>query len=79
MSEVPLCGDGQEDQPGEDGLAYRVTSLIRKRLPMGPYSRPMPRALKGSWGVGGFLQTRHPSKGVAEADQSWSNTGVTRN
>jgi len=24
---------------------YRSTSLIRKRRPLGPYSRPMPRAL----------------------------------
>ena len=24
---------------------YRGTSLIRKRLPLGPYRRPMPRAL----------------------------------
>jgi len=24
---------------------YRSTSLIRKRLPLGPYGRPMPRAL----------------------------------
>ena len=25
--------------------AYRGTSLIRKRHPLGPYGRPMPRAL----------------------------------
>jgi len=24
---------------------YRGTSLIRKRLPLGPYGRPLPRAL----------------------------------
>jgi len=28
--------------------AYRVTSLIRKRTPLGPYRRPMPRVLGGS-------------------------------
>ena len=25
------------------------TSLIRNRLPLGPYSRPMPRAQRKSW------------------------------
>ena len=29
---------------------YRATSLTRKRLPLGPYSRPMPRALRWSFG-----------------------------
>ena len=33
----------QSHQIGE--AKYRGTSLIRKRLPLGPYSRPMPRAL----------------------------------
>ena len=28
-----------------DVSLYRVTSLIRKRLPLGPYSRALPRAL----------------------------------
>ena len=28
--------------------AYRGTSLTRKRTPLGPYGRPMPRALGGS-------------------------------
>jgi len=27
--------------------AYRATSLIRKRLPLAPYGRPIPRALRG--------------------------------
>jgi len=31
------------------------TSLIRKRLLLGPYSRPVPRALWWSWGGGAFL------------------------
>ena len=32
-------------------LAYRGTSLTRKRSPLGPYRRPMPRVLGGSkWG-----------------------------
>ena len=29
-----------------DGIPCRGTSLIRKRIPPGPYSRPMPRALR---------------------------------
>ena len=31
---------------------YRGTSLERKRLPLGPYSRPMPGALRKSYGRG---------------------------
>ena len=35
---------------------YRGTSLLRKRLALGPYSRPMPRGLYGApRGGGGFL------------------------
>ena len=30
---------------GGDGREYRGTSLIRKRTPLGPYRRPMPRVL----------------------------------
>ncbi|KAJ1489294.1 pre-mRNA splicing factor component-domain-containing protein [Baffinella frigidus] len=35
--------------------AYRGTSLIRNRPPLGPYSRTMPRALRWSQGGGRFL------------------------
>ena len=34
---------------------YRGTSLIRNRLLVGPYSRPMPRNLGGSQGAECFL------------------------
>ena len=34
---------------------YRGASLIRNRPPLGPYSRPLPRALWCSWGGGHFL------------------------
>ena len=34
---------------------YRGTSLIRKCTPLGPYRRPMPRVLGGSWGGGRFI------------------------
>jgi len=30
---------------------YRVTSLTRKRTPLGPYRRPLPRVLGGSMGL----------------------------
>ena len=34
---------------------YRGTSLIRKRTPLEPYRRPMPRIVGGSQGGGHFL------------------------
>ena len=39
----------------EESVCYRVTSLIRNCLLLGPYSRTMPRVLWWSWGGGGFL------------------------
>ena len=45
-------------------LRYRGTSLIRKRTPLGPYSRPTPRVLGGSEGVGRFLVTEVSLKGL---------------
>ena len=41
-------------------LEYRGTSPIRKRLPLGPYSRHMPRALWWSYGGGRFLMSEVP-------------------
>ena len=41
--------------------AYRGTSLIRKRTPLGPYRRPVPRVLGWSLGGGGcFLVSEVP-------------------
>ena len=37
--------------------AYRGTSLIRNRAPLGPYTRTMPRVLWWSWGGGLFLMS----------------------
>jgi hypothetical protein len=34
---------------------YKGTSTIRKRLPLGPYRRPVPMVLGGSYGVGHFF------------------------
>ena len=39
---------------------FRVTSLIRKRHPAGPFSRTLPRALWGSQGGGRFLTSEVP-------------------
>ena len=41
-------------------LRYRGTSLIRKRLPLGLYSKPLPR---------GFFQARQPYHQAAERAQ----------
>jgi len=46
---------------------YRVTSLIRKRIPIGPYRRTMPRVLWGSRGMGVFLWARYPCTSPATA------------
>ena len=73
MSEVPLYSGASE--PGGTTLkpevsyergtpvgsrVYRGTSLIRKRTPLGPYPRPMPRVLGRSWGGGDFLMGEVP-------------------
>jgi hypothetical protein len=39
---------------------YRGTSPIRKRTPLGPYRRPMPRVVGGSWGGGRCLMGEVP-------------------
>jgi len=40
--------------------AYRGTSLTRKRTPLEPYRRPVPRVLEGSQGGGRFLMSEVP-------------------
>ena len=44
---------------------YRDTPLIRKHLRLQPYSRPVPRALRWSWGRGGggVLESEVPLTG----------------
>ena len=42
------------------GRSYRGTSLIRKGTHLGPYCRPMPRVLGGSWGGGRFRMSEAP-------------------
>ena len=61
--------------PRKHPANYRGTSLIRKRSHPGPYRRPMPRVLGGSWGGGRFLMGEvplYPAKCPA-----YSNTGET--
>ena len=41
-------------------VPYRGTSLRRKHLPLGPYSRPMPGVTWGSWRDGLFLISEAP-------------------
>jgi len=41
-------------------VTYRGTSLIRKRVLLGPYRRPTPGALWWSWGGGRFFMSEVP-------------------
>jgi hypothetical protein len=41
---------------------YRGTSRIRKCLLLGPFSRPVPRALRWSWGGGRLFMSEVPMK-----------------
>ena len=69
MSEVPLCDLVWVTDLGPVGhrsdgpliaTRYRGTSIIKKRLPVGPYRCPMPRALWWSYGGGRFLISEVP-------------------
>jgi len=54
---------------------YRVTSLIRRFTPLGPYRRPMPRVV--GRGVGVFLLARYPCRGERE-DECKPHSGLQR-
>ena len=43
---------------------YRGTSLMRKRIILGPYSRLQPKALWGSWVVSVLPLARYPRREV---------------
>ena len=45
------------------GSWHRGASLIRKRTPLGPYHRPVPKVLGGSQGGGRFLTGEVPLYG----------------
>ena len=53
-------GIAQPQEGVEACIQGRGTSLIRKCLLLGPCSRTMPRALRWSYGGGGFLWARYP-------------------
>ena len=44
----------------KSAVPYRGTSLIKKRTPLGPYRRPMPRVPGGSEGGWRFLLGKVP-------------------
>ena len=46
---------GWSSQQQQRASAYRGTSLIRKRIPLGPYRRPTPRILGGVLGEWAFF------------------------
>ena len=46
---------GSNEGISQESGAGRGTSLIRKRVSLGPYSRLMPMVLRRSWGGGVFL------------------------
>ena len=60
---------------------YRGTSLIRNCNSLGPYSRPIPRALRRSWGGGRFLIREVPMHSRASLFASVRKTaeGAGRN
>ena len=59
---------------------YRGISLIRKRTPLGPYRRPMPRVLRGHRGVGAFLVPLYPlSRRIPDAPDAYRGTSLIRN
>ena len=64
--------------PGFSFTAYRGTSLIRKRTPLGPYRRPTPRVLGGSQGGGRFLMGEVPLYAVQGSDRKRSWAEQTR-
>ena len=45
--EGPVGVAGRAEWDGVNSKPYRGTSLMRKRNPLGPYCRPVPRALGG--------------------------------
>ena len=48
-------------------VGYRGTSLVKNGTPLGPYRRPVPRALGGSQGDGRIV--------VGEVHLNWSTRG----
>ena len=87
MDEVPMQMYSHAQQrhnvPAETRCPHHVTrrgtSPIRKRLPPGPYSRPMPRALWWSWGGGRFPMSEVPLQSRSKGNVPTTlPTGVPR-
>ena len=57
---LPPLGSQQTGPSKREGDMYRGTSLERKRTPLGPYRRPMPRVLGESQGSGRALMGEVP-------------------
>ena len=55
MREVTLYSETPERNLCDRVAPYRGNSRIRKRTPLGPYRRPVPRVLGESYGGGRFL------------------------
>ena len=57
VSKVPMWIHRREKNVVSINTAgmYRATSLIKTRLPLGPYSRRMPMVLRRSYGWGIFF------------------------
>ena len=56
----PRGGGGQSSRGDVWYIPYRGTSLARKRSPLEPYRRLMPRVLGGFYGGGRFLMGEVP-------------------
>ena len=52
---IPNLGIAKNAPAVSRVFRYRGTSLARKRNPLGPYRRPMPRVVGESWGGGCFM------------------------
>ena len=48
VEEYMKVGGAMPLDPPRNAKGYRGTSLIRKRSPLGPYRRPMPKVFGGS-------------------------------
>ena len=62
---------------GDNLPPYRGTSLTKKRTPLGPYSRPMPRVPGWSWAGGCFLMSEVPLYAYSPAPSVYGNGKVS--
>ena len=55
MSEATLYRESSRTRTHNCSYMYRGTPLIRNYPPLGPYRRPVPGVLGGSWGGGRLI------------------------